>query len=124
MPLSFPHRVALGAGILFAIMEIIDAFRIEFPLAALISAALVLAATAWGWRRRAGLVALAALMTLELLLVVFAFGGLAELTNPTSLANVLIYLAFIVVSLIGAVAATLALRRRAPSPAMTAQRTA
>jgi hypothetical protein len=113
------HRVAITSGVLFAALLALCSFYVEFPPGPLVSAGIVLATTAWAVRSRAGLVALAGVITVSLVLVLFLIGGLAEIVNPESLGAVLRNLGLLVIGATGAVSAAVAVRQRRMQPAVS-----
>jgi hypothetical protein len=61
-----PRAALLATGVAFALVEAVDAFFVDVPAFAVLFAALLLACTAWYWRRDSARAAV-------LLLVLFAF---------------------------------------------------
>jgi hypothetical protein len=110
------RRVLIGAAIAVAVLEFIDAFIIDQPVAAIVFGLLFLAG-AW-WLTRGGLAPViytGVLCLAELLLVLFAFGGINALTSPASAGEFARFAAFTLATAIGVAAAAgaLAASRRA-----------
>jgi hypothetical protein len=101
------RTAVMWLAVALAVLEFVDAFRIRFPVFAIVFALLLLGGVVW-LRRTAGkapVLYAGALFLIELLLVLFAFGGMADLTNPEPTARFVMTLAVTVVSLVGTVAA-------------------
>lgn len=103
-------RLLIVLALLLAAMEFIDAFFIEFPVGAIVYGLLLLAG-AWWLRSSAGtgpIIFLGILFLLELLLVIFVFGGIETLTDPADWKEWANFAAFTIISLAGTIiAATL-----------------
>jgi hypothetical protein len=112
------HRVAITSGVLFAALLVLCSFYVEFPTGPLVGAGVVLATAAWAVRSQTGLIALAGLITVNLVFILFPFGGLAEIVNPESLGAVLSNLGLLVIGATGAVSAAVAVRQRGTRPAV------
>jgi hypothetical protein len=98
--------VLIGAAIAVAVLELIDAFVIEQPIAAIVFGLLFLVG-AW-WLTRGGLAPViytGVLCLAELLLVLFAFGGIDGLTSPESTGEFVRFAAFTVTTAVGMVSA-------------------
>lgn len=100
------RRVLTGAAIVVATLEVIDAFIIDFPIAAIVVAVLFVVG-AW-WLARPGLAPViytGILCLVELVLVLFAFGGIQALSDPASLGEFARSAAFTIATAIGVIAA-------------------
>jgi hypothetical protein len=113
------HRVAITAGVLFAGLLALCSFYVEFPAGPLVTAGIVLATTAWAARSSAGLIALAGVITVSVVVVMFPIGGLAEIVDPESLGAVLRNLGLLVIGATGAVSAAVAVRQSGTQPAVS-----
>lgn len=108
--MSASRWVLIGAAIAVAVLELIDAFVIERPIAAIVFGLLFLVG-AW-WLTRGGLTPViytGVLCLAELLLVLFAFGGIDALTSPASTGEFVRFAAFTLATAVGVVAAAGAL---------------
>jgi len=104
------RRVLIAAAIAIGLLELIDAFIIEQPIAAIVFGLLFLVG-AW-WLGRGGLAPViytGVLCVAELLLVLFAFGGIAALASPASAGEFARFAAFTLATAVGVVAAAGAL---------------
>jgi hypothetical protein len=104
------RRVLFGAAIAVAVLELIDAFIIDQPIAAIVFGLLFLVGAWWLTRGRLAPVIYTGVLCLaELFLVLFAFGGIDALTSPASTSEFVRFAAFTLATAVGVVAAAGAL---------------
>ena len=104
------RKALLGAALAIAILEIVDAFFIEFPLGAVVFAVLLLLGALWLRRPgRAPVIFMGVLCLIELVFVIVVFRFTGPTTPPLPV-EVAIAILLGVASAIGLVAAVGALR--------------
>lgn len=109
---STSRKALVALAGLLALLEVIDAFFLEVPAAAIVFAILLIAGVIWLLQSngRGPVVYTGLLCLIDLLLVLFIFGGTDELMSPSSFGTFFNFLAFVIVSLLGSVSAAMALR--------------
>ena len=107
-------RIAVGAAIALALAELIDAFFIEVPAAAVVMAALFVAAVLWTRRGRiGGLVLIAFLLAIEIVFI--------PTYNRSNVGDWIFQIAIGVVSAVGLVATVAAIREYRTRPEVSNQ---
>lgn len=109
---SSSRKALVASAGLLALLEVIDAFFLEVPAAAIVFAILLIAGVIWLLKSngRGPVIYTGLLCLIDLLLVLFIFGGAEELSSPSSLGMFINFLAFVIVSLLGTLSAAMALR--------------
>lgn len=105
------RKILMWSAVILVVLEVIDAFNIEVPFAAIVYA-ILLAVGVWWLTKNAGkgpVIYTGLLCLIQLLLTLFVFGGIEAITNPASTGEFLNFAAFILVSLTGTIAAGMAL---------------
>ncbi|TMM07960.1 MAG: hypothetical protein E6G00_13435 [Actinobacteria bacterium] len=107
-------RIAVGVAIALALAELIDAFFIEVPAAAVVMAALFVAAVLWTRRGRiGGLVLIAFLLAIEIVFI--------PTYNRSNVGDWIFQIAIGVVSAVGLVATVAAIREYRTRPEVSNQ---
>src|SRR5437016_2455674 len=107
-------RIAVGVAMVLAVAELIDAFFIEVPAAAVVMAALFVAAVLWARRGRiGGLVLIAFLVAIEIVFI--------PTYNRSNVGDWMFQIAIGAVSAVGLVAAVAAIREHRTRPEVNNQ---